>query len=325
MNAFRLKYNALPGDTEYAASYWPGITEGGDGDNRISTAKTEGLRAWQHLYLAKMLPDAYSGKLDDRALAANNQPFDFKDMLIGSAYASNGQDKFDVCHNGHTINIAEPAVRVHLNHGDTMGSCDDNEESDDDGDEHCESEHHNDSDHDDDCDDDSDDEHGDCEHHDDGDHNEDCNDDDGGDGGHGEDGDDDGDSDDDGGNGDDGDDNDDGGNGEEEPKGKFTIGFNIPASEARNGGYRVDWTNTPINGHLGNHITLAAERDPNLDGSILTPDEAKVVDSKLDDGEPTTGHVMSEDGNGDTGCVISGQYDLTNNSTNKCQMHFFLD
>src|SRR5213075_1015590 len=30
-----------------------------------------------------------------------------------------------VCHNGNTIAVATPAVPAHLNHGDMLGSCDD--------------------------------------------------------------------------------------------------------------------------------------------------------------------------------------------------------
>ncbi|MDD9880607.1 MAG: hypothetical protein OXT08_07420 [Candidatus Marinimicrobia bacterium] len=48
--------------------------------------------------------------------------------LLGSCalHAEPGQPKFDVCHNGHTINIAEPAVHTHLTnhaHNDYLGPC----------------------------------------------------------------------------------------------------------------------------------------------------------------------------------------------------------
>ena len=43
---------------------------------------------------------------------------------IASIGASAPPDKVDVCHKGHTINIAQPAVNAHLtNHGDTIGEC----------------------------------------------------------------------------------------------------------------------------------------------------------------------------------------------------------
>lgn len=35
-----------------------------------------------------------------------------------------GMPKYDVCHNGNTINVASPAVlNAHLDHGDTLGAC----------------------------------------------------------------------------------------------------------------------------------------------------------------------------------------------------------
>lgn len=47
-------------------------------------------------------------------------------LLSTYAYASEGQEKVTVCHKGkHEITIGEPAVSAHLNHGDTIGACDD--------------------------------------------------------------------------------------------------------------------------------------------------------------------------------------------------------
>src|SRR5215210_5202424 len=34
-----------------------------------------------------------------------------------------GQDKVDLCHNGHTITVAQPAVQAHTGHGDARGAC----------------------------------------------------------------------------------------------------------------------------------------------------------------------------------------------------------
>jgi hypothetical protein len=38
---------------------------------------------------------------------------------------SNGQAKFEVCHKGQIITVAEPAVAAHEAHGDTLGACSD--------------------------------------------------------------------------------------------------------------------------------------------------------------------------------------------------------
>src|SRR5215210_5665197 len=46
--------------------------------------------------------------------------------LLGvSAVSRNqpGQDKETLCHNGHTITVAQPAVQAHTGHGDAPGAC----------------------------------------------------------------------------------------------------------------------------------------------------------------------------------------------------------
>jgi len=67
---FEEKYNALPGDMNFAEELWPGETVNGDGDRVINylvgTAAgfNEDLRAWQHLSLAKILPGSFTGELE---------------------------------------------------------------------------------------------------------------------------------------------------------------------------------------------------------------------------------------------------------------------
>jgi hypothetical protein len=34
-----------------------------------------------------------------------------------------GHHKVLLCHNGHTIRVAPPAVKAHLRHGDKLGAC----------------------------------------------------------------------------------------------------------------------------------------------------------------------------------------------------------
>jgi hypothetical protein len=34
-----------------------------------------------------------------------------------------GREKVTICHNGHTIRVAQPAVKAHLKHGDHLGTC----------------------------------------------------------------------------------------------------------------------------------------------------------------------------------------------------------
>jgi hypothetical protein len=40
-----------------------------------------------------------------------------------------GQSKVTICHKGREIHVAESAVQAHLNHGDTLGPCDGNDEA----------------------------------------------------------------------------------------------------------------------------------------------------------------------------------------------------
>jgi hypothetical protein len=34
-----------------------------------------------------------------------------------------GKNKVAICHKGHTIRVAQPAVKAHLKHGDRLGTC----------------------------------------------------------------------------------------------------------------------------------------------------------------------------------------------------------
>jgi hypothetical protein len=34
-----------------------------------------------------------------------------------------GRHRVALCHKGHTIRVAQPAVKAHLRHGDTLGAC----------------------------------------------------------------------------------------------------------------------------------------------------------------------------------------------------------
>jgi hypothetical protein len=34
-----------------------------------------------------------------------------------------GHHRVALCHKGHTIRVAQPAVKAHLRHGDTLGAC----------------------------------------------------------------------------------------------------------------------------------------------------------------------------------------------------------
>lgn len=58
--AFKLKYNALPGDMDNAASYWTADGNNGDG-NGLLTTDNEIAEYWDHLELAEMVKGSFPG------------------------------------------------------------------------------------------------------------------------------------------------------------------------------------------------------------------------------------------------------------------------
>ena len=41
----------------------------------------------------------------------------------GHSDAGDPPKKVVICHKGSTLEVAEPAVQAHMNHGDTLGAC----------------------------------------------------------------------------------------------------------------------------------------------------------------------------------------------------------
>lgn len=73
INAFKLQYDSLPGDITNATDYWPSCIDSGvntcngNGDNNMGSGgitSYEGARAWQHMSLAEILPNNFSGSQD---------------------------------------------------------------------------------------------------------------------------------------------------------------------------------------------------------------------------------------------------------------------
>ncbi len=65
-NAFKLEYNAIPGDMRNASSYWAGSTNG-DGNGRITqdsdnayVLTNKNLKFFEHLSRAKIVPETYT-------------------------------------------------------------------------------------------------------------------------------------------------------------------------------------------------------------------------------------------------------------------------
>jgi prepilin-type N-terminal cleavage/methylation domain-containing protein len=65
-NAFKLQYDAVPGDMYNASDYWPGATNG-DGNNRLTNTgldayliAREGVKFFEHLSHAKLTSETYT-------------------------------------------------------------------------------------------------------------------------------------------------------------------------------------------------------------------------------------------------------------------------
>jgi len=44
-------------------------------------------------------------------------------MNVVAPLYSDDDEKVTICHKGNTIRVGRPAVRAHLDHGDTIGTC----------------------------------------------------------------------------------------------------------------------------------------------------------------------------------------------------------
>ncbi len=255
IKSFYMQYGEMPGDIKNAQSYWPdtctddGVNKcNGNSDNQIIPSTTEGLRAWQHMTLADMIPNTYTGVLDKSEQSATyvaDEPLinfaAITDFIVPAAHAK--QQKITICHNGHSITVAKPSiVNAHLRHGDIIGSCEGigGEESTEE--EVAETEDYD---------------------------------------------------------------------------GKFTIGVNVPASKIKNAGYKIDYNGGAL-------ITFAGERNPLLDAPIISSAEAWEIDMKMDDGLAAKGTVLSDDGNGSSGCVGDDGYSMDSKNLT-CQMHFWVE
>ncbi len=86
--SFNNIYNGLPGDVDKATFYWKEVTSDGNNDRKISFEEGEGILAWQHLQLAKLLesPVKLSGKWKAEKpqwmIADYNSPFDKRHKAV---------------------------------------------------------------------------------------------------------------------------------------------------------------------------------------------------------------------------------------------------
>ena len=75
LNAFKLEYDAIPGDFNRAQAYWPAATSG-NGNKQIFHYAQEGAYAWDHLEYAELFPGSFTGAASGPGLEGGvNMPF----------------------------------------------------------------------------------------------------------------------------------------------------------------------------------------------------------------------------------------------------------
>ena len=89
---------------------------------------------------------------------------------------------------------------------------------------------------------------------------------------------------------------------------KVTVGVNIPASKLTPAGWGLLYRNgaSGVNYvwmQTGNFMLLGSENSNQLWGNVLNPADVWNIDTKIDDGIPITGRVLSGDGSGTNTCV----------------------
>lgn len=102
------------------------------------------------------------------------------------------------------------------------------------------------------------------------------------------------------------------------------IGVNVPASKYGIGGYSFDYTATAdVNGNsISNHLQLGTESvGTSTKGIMLSPINARDVDTKIDDGMPNTGKVLSSGlANCQSGAIETSTYKLDEGDTLRCAL-----
>jgi prepilin-type N-terminal cleavage/methylation domain-containing protein len=101
------------------------------------------------------------------------------------------------------------------------------------------------------------------------------------------------------------------------------LGENIPKSRYVEGGYSLLWVDDPggwrdnqnkkLSGNymlFGNKGTPVNGNELYLSKSLLNPEDAYAMDTKLDNGQPGSGAVLGMNGEGNVACTINGEYNL---------------
>lgn len=119
----------------------------------------------------------------------------------------------------------------------------------------------------------------------------------------------------------------------ENEKHAVLLGINAPASRVPNAGFRLTSSTAPIYGKRQGHLLeLGATTGQDtgreaLSYSALTASDARILDTKVDDGLPDGGQVFAVQGKDSTACVSEGTaitY-LVGNEAPACRLVFWLN
>ncbi len=101
-----------------------------------------------------------------------------------------------------------------------------------------------------------------------------------------------------------------------------SFGQGAPTSKI-GGGFTVK--NNPTEGIAGLWLVLGNKKDKTGEGALLTPAQAKKLDQKMDNGNPTTGNIRALDVSGapEAKCLKDGAYNLLSKEV-ACVMYFKL-
>lgn len=112
---------------------------------------------------------------------------------------------------------------------------------------------------------------------------------------------------------------------------KATIDVNMPPSSVPNGGFQL-LSNNIYGLSLRNYIQFSSEENNDMDGPILSPQQARTIDEKIDDAFAATGKVLTTKGFSgssflDDGCVTSADFTapstyILSDETLSCRMFF---
>ena len=96
---------------------------GQSGARQLRTVCGDAPKSWP--FEIKFLPDSLFTR-ENVFMKTPMKRFVFVAVFVSASAAPllfSKQEKVAICHRGHTITVAEPALEAHLAHGDTIGPC----------------------------------------------------------------------------------------------------------------------------------------------------------------------------------------------------------